>query len=84
MEIILITVWLLMGFICVWRTYHGSLKDWHESFNESYWDFHKRNGDSALTILFLFSPIWIMGGGLTLLIAEIFGKQCWWFTTKNK
>lgn len=78
-------LWLLCGIIAVWRQYHGSLKNWYNEFNESYWDFDKREGGCALRILLIFSPVFILGGLISIVVFEIALKEnSWWFTTKNK
>jgi hypothetical protein len=84
MEIVYIVIWLLLGIIAVWREYHGTLKSWYDDFNESYWDFHKREGSSAIKMLLIFSPVLIFGGLISLIMFESLTTTCWWFTTKNK
>lgn len=85
MDTIFFIIWCLLGLISVWRTYHGALKDWWNFSSESYWDFHKRNGGSALINLLLFSPIFVIGGPISLILFEFISKDnCWFFTTKNK
>ena len=80
-----IIIWLLLGMITVWRTYHGFLKHWYICYNESYWKYVKEQNGTVFKILFLGSPIFIIGGLLTLLLFEFsFQYNCWWFTTKNK
>ncbi len=80
-----IILWLLLGIIAVWRSYHGDLKYWYNQFNESYWDFDKENGFSAIRLLIYTSPLIILGGLFSLLTLELTSKDnCWWFTTRNK
>ena len=85
---IYIILWLFVGFIAVWRMYHGDLKGWYELANESYWDFDKRQGTSAIRYLLKFSLIFILCGLVSLLSFELrsnnYFKPTWWFTTKNK
>ena len=79
-----IIIWLLLGIVAIWRVYHGCLKWWYNIYKESYW---KSNNNMALKTLLGFSPIFIIGGGVTLLLFELTLKPstpCWWFTTKNK
>lgn len=82
--LIFIIVWLLLGIIATWRMYHGTLKSWYIRFNESYWKYHDRNGDSAIHFLVIFSPLLILGGMITFILHLIDKEVCWWFTTKNK
>lgn len=87
MTILLITLWLLCGVICVWRLYHGDLKSWYYKFGESYWDFDKRNnGNSAIRLVLYLSPLFILMGVISLIVSELDNKtnNTWWFTTKNK
>ena len=88
MIILIFSIWLLCGVIAVWRLYHGDLKGWYELTGQSYWDFDKeRGGDSAIRFLLHISPIFILGGLVTLIISEANPyPYCptWWFTTKNK
>lgn len=84
MKTLLIILWLLCGIIAVWRVYHGDLKNWYEKFDESYWDFDKKNGFSSIRLLLYMSPIMILGGLISLLLWELTSDTCWWFTTKNK
>jgi hypothetical protein len=81
-----IIIWLLLGAIGIWREYHGTLRWWYERHGESYWDFHRRHGNSAIQMLLLFSPLFIMSGPIGLVLFEITnrGRNCWWFTTKNR
>ena len=84
MLVLLIIVWLLAGLIAVWREYHGMLKSWYDSYEESYWDFDKESGFSAIRLLLYISPIMILGGLFSLSLCELTPNTCWWFTTKNK
>lgn len=78
MKEILITIWLLLGIIGVWRTYWGAIKEWHIRFNEDI-----RNTEYGHhKILIIFSPILIVGGLLTLMIFETIYDNCWYFKTK--
>lgn len=85
MLITFIIIWLLLGIISIWRQYHGWLKFWYNSYNESYWKYAKKENGQVFTLLFLGSPLFIIGGVLTLLFFEFLTEgNCWWFTTKNK
>ena len=86
MTTLLVIIWLICGLIAVWRDYHGCLKNWYEQFNESYWDFHRRQGESAISIIIWGSPLIILGGLFSLLLVEYDNnvKPVWYFTTKNK
>lgn len=84
MTTISIIIWLLLGIIAVWREYHGSLKNWYIQFNESYWEFDKKENNSSIRFLLYSSPLFIFGGLITLIMFELLSKNCWWFTTKNK
>jgi uncharacterized membrane protein len=85
MYILSIIIWLLLGIIAVWREYHGVLKYWYVRYNESYWNFHKKNNLSSLGLLIMLSPIFILFGLVSLIILELTNPDsCWWFTTKNK
>ena len=77
---ILIGLWLIGGFISVWRLYHGLLKYWWESFNYSYWD---GEGNVLIQVIFT-SPLFIINGWFSLFLTETLLPTTWWFTTKNK
>lgn len=81
MIITIIIIWLLLGLIAVWRFYHGTLKDWYITFNESIWEY-----DPSLMIsIIVTSPLHITGGLFTLIIVELSScPKSWWFTTKDK
>lgn len=79
-----IIIWLLLGIITVWREYHGLLKTWYKDFNESYWEFDKRENNSGIRVLLYSSPLLIFGGLITLIMSGLLSTPCWWFTTKNK
>jgi len=79
--IIFILIWCLIGLVSLWRVYHGFLKDWYIRFNESYWSYDAK----TFKLLFIASPVFIMGGLFTLLYWEInVNTTNWYFTTKNK
>lgn len=83
--IVFLIIWLLCGIIAVWREYHGTLKTWYEDSNESYWDYHKREGSSGIMMLLWMTPLFILCGTCSLIIVELYSENnCWWFTTKNK
>lgn len=80
-KIIVCVIWGLLGFIAHWRIYHGLLKEWFQKWNESLWD----EDPTTLKLLLWASPIFIVGGLLTLLLGEfMFKYNTWWFTTKDK
>lgn len=65
MTIILITIWLIIGLLSTIATYYSSIKDWYLTFGD---DYRKSKHQKALDFLLLFSPVFIMGGILSLII----------------
>ena len=74
-------IWLLIGFIGWFMTYHSARKEWYIEFNEEYWksDYH-----SALIALCIVSPIYICSGPLMIILTLIFFKYpCLYFNIKR-
>lgn len=84
LQIIFLIVWVILGIAGHWRMYHGMLKRWYIRFNESYWDYDKRNGDSAIRFITYTSPLSPLFGLIWFIISFMEEDNCWWFTTKGK
>lgn len=80
MKATVIIIWLLLGLIAVWRTYHGMFKDWFLEFGKHRLD---TNHTSAYWVLIIFSPIWIFGGLITLICFEIGNETCWYYNIEK-
>lgn len=83
MLITVIITWLFLGIINIWRTYHGMLRHWYISNNQSYWEFDKQRGFSAIRLFLLLSPIIILMGAIGLILFELLFDNTWYFTTKK-
>ncbi len=88
--LIFIISWLLSGILGVQIAYYSTLKSWYFNHGESYWDFDKRNGDSAIRFLLIFSPILVIGGCIslfTITITTYLNEKhnfCLYFKVSNK
>ena len=83
MKTTLIIIWLLLGLIAVWRTYFGQLKFWYEEFEISLWKSYKKGEAEFFHTFLLFSPFFVIGGLIPLLIFEfMYSKDnVWWYKT---
>jgi hypothetical protein len=75
--IILITIWLLLGIIAVWRTYYGDIKSWYFKFNCDLRKDYDYNGH--LKLLLIGSPIFIIGGLFSLIMMEVSNSTNTWY-----
>lgn len=80
----LIIIWLLIGLITAWRSYHGTLKLWYTSFNHSYWK-------EATYIEYLFMTAYLLTITLGGILSFLFflreserENMCWWFNTPKE
>lgn len=70
--ILFIIIWYLVGLLCTWIWYNSLLKEWYCRFNESYWDFDKRNGHtSGIRLLAFTSPLISILGPFLLILAFV-------------
>lgn len=84
MIILLLIIWLLLGIIAVWRCYFGLIKEWWVELKQ---DIRKhQRGNNVVFFLLCYSPIFIMGGGITLLIFETGGlyTTTWYYKLPKK
>lgn len=72
MTIILITIWLIIGLLSTIATYYSAIKDWYLTFRT---DYRKSRSQRALDMLICFSPIFIMGGVLSLMMFFLFNPR---------
>lgn len=72
-----IIIWLLLGIIALWRTYYGWIKEWYLEFND---DLRKnRLYNSHLIILLILSPLFLLGGLLSLIYWESLSRYNTWY-----
>lgn len=80
MKTTILIIWLLSGGVAVWRAYHGMFKEWFSMFGKHRLDTNHKDGYYALII---FTPIYLIGGLVTLILIEIFTETCWYFNIKK-
>lgn len=78
MIITFIIIWLLCGIIAVWRIYYGFIKHWYLQFNSDLRNEYSHN--NMLKILLILSPLFIIGGLISLILFETgFSHNTWYF-----
>lgn len=79
-----VLIWMLLGFVSVWITFHTARKEWYKKHQEEYW-----KGiyfDNALSVLIIFSPFYIVGGPISFFLVCTFNIKNWtlYFNIKNE
>ena len=67
----LVIIWLSIGIITTISMYNTFRKDWYDNFKEDY----KDHPDDVLKHIKRYSPIFMIGGLLTLILHLIFSKN---------
>jgi hypothetical protein len=76
LQIIIMLLWIFLGYWGVRRMYYGAIKDWYEMFETDYRKY--KNGNNSLKAPLILSPLFIAGGGFSLLLS--YGDAgCWYF-----
>jgi uncharacterized membrane protein len=75
-------IWLLIGLIGWFVTYHSMRKDWYITYHKEYW---KSKYKSGLILLCILSPILICSGPIIFLLTLLSsnGKLSFYFNIKR-
>lgn len=71
--IISVILWILCGILGLMATWHSARKRWYKNFKEEYWN---DPCETALHFLLIISPLIIIFGLISLILARLFVIKC--------
>lgn len=74
-KLILLIIWLLIGLVGWFFTYHSIRKYWYDLYQENYW---KSQEKIVLIVMFIFLPVWLMCGIFSILYWMLLYNRKYW------
>lgn len=74
-KLILLIIWLLIGLVGWFFTYHSIRKYWYDLYQENYW---KSQEKIVLIVMFIFLPVWLMCGLFSLIYFMMNIERKYW------